>query len=215
MIAEKLYKHDYVVEQTDMPFLVRKDNQRFLRAADVVKGGDENAFYLWDEASNKIVIAPGCEGRWRWWPQLGLGNIKPALSGTRQVKLADGSTVECITVFDKIKALLDAEYTPEQAAKVTGCTRMSSAPSRVRWRQPPVVDDFRLVGRLQALPQRSVPARHGAADDLTGNQGKQGGGMRLLAWWWHGRPRCDERWHADGNGQDEADPEGHPWPDAA
>ncbi len=37
--AEKLYKADFMVEQTDMPFLVRLDNQEFLREKDQSRGG--------------------------------------------------------------------------------------------------------------------------------------------------------------------------------
>ena len=45
--------------------------------------------------------------------------IDPELEGTFQVKLADGSTVECRTVYSVTKELLDASYTPEQVEKLT------------------------------------------------------------------------------------------------
>jgi len=184
IISEKLYKLDYILEQTDFPFLVRKDNQRFLRASDVVKGGDENALYVWDEATKNIVIAPGCMGDGDGGRILKLGNIKPALSGTRSIKLADGATVECETVFDKLKAKLDKEYTPEQSAKVTNL-------------HPNVIRTF--AREMAAAKSSMIFASWGACKhyhsdlfqramallmDLTGNQGKQGGGIKVMGWWW-------------------------------
>ncbi len=51
-------------EQTDMPFLVRTDNGKFLRETDMV-GGDaarDNLFYVYDEATGSVVPAPGTGG---------------------------------------------------------------------------------------------------------------------------------------------------------
>ncbi|MEZ6080593.1 MAG: molybdopterin-dependent oxidoreductase [Pirellulaceae bacterium] len=45
--------------------------------------------------------------------------IKPALTGTFEVKLANGETVQCRTVYDVTKELLDGSYTPEQVEKLT------------------------------------------------------------------------------------------------
>jgi nitrate reductase alpha subunit len=84
MITEKLCKEDYIREQTDLPFLVRADTGRFLRERDLVKGGRDNAFYLWDEKQTAAVLAPGSQGMKK--PTLALGDIVPALEGRRQVK---------------------------------------------------------------------------------------------------------------------------------
>jgi len=59
MIAENLIDWDYVREQTDLPFLVRADNQKFLRESDMVEGGRADGFYFWDEATGAPVAAPG------------------------------------------------------------------------------------------------------------------------------------------------------------
>src|SRR5690606_39249570 len=45
--------------------------------------------------------------------------IDPALEGRFEVTLADGSTVECRTVFDVTKQMLDQSYTPEHVSKLT------------------------------------------------------------------------------------------------
>ncbi len=44
VVEEQLYPADYLVEQTDLPFLVRSDTARFLRESDVVEGGLEDRF---------------------------------------------------------------------------------------------------------------------------------------------------------------------------
>ncbi len=183
MIEEKLFKPEYVLEQSDLPFLVRTDSELFLRQSDVERGGADNALYLWDEAKNAIVVAPGCEGDGDEGRSLALGNIRPALSGRFEVRLADGSMVEVETVFDKLRRQLDAEYRPEQAAAITGL-------------HP---DTIRTFARQMAAARRSMifaswgACKHYHSDlfqrammllmALTGNQGHQGGGVRIAAWW--------------------------------
>lgn len=46
-------------------------------------------------------------------------NLQPALEGSHHIKLADGSTVECRTVLDVTRQMLDASYTPEQVERLT------------------------------------------------------------------------------------------------
>ena len=183
MISENLYKKDYVLEQTDFPFLVRKDDHRFLRASDMVKGGADNALYVWDEAKKQAVIAPGCEGDGEGGRSLKFGSIKPALSGSFQVKLADGKMVEVQTVFDMIKAKLDKEYTPEQAAKVTGLNanvirtfarEMAAAPRAMIYMSWGACKSYH-----SDLYQRAMILLM----NLTGNQGHAGSGVRIAAWW--------------------------------
>jgi nitrate reductase alpha subunit len=45
--------------------------------------------------------------------------VKPQLEGTVRVGLADGTTVDCRTVFDLTREMLDGSYTPEQVEKLT------------------------------------------------------------------------------------------------
>ena len=48
IIKEKLYDAHNLKEQTDLPYLIRRDTKRFLREADVVAGGSKDKFYIWD-----------------------------------------------------------------------------------------------------------------------------------------------------------------------
>ena len=45
--------------------------------------------------------------------------VQPQLEGTVRVRLADGTTVDCRTVFDVTREMLDGSYTPEQVEKLT------------------------------------------------------------------------------------------------
>jgi complex iron-sulfur molybdoenzyme family reductase subunit alpha len=112
----------YVLEQTDMPLLVRKDNGKFLRESDLQAGGDAEVFYLWDEQQRRAVPAPGCMGLAKRNPQttsIRLTGIEPALEGTFTVILADGRRIEVSTVFERLKEELQ-RYPLEKVAQVTG-----------------------------------------------------------------------------------------------
>ncbi len=119
MIAEGLVDEDFVKEQTDLALLVRSDNEKFLRASDMEKGGADNEFYLLDANSGMPAKAPRAS--------LALDGLEAVLDGEAQVTLADGTRVEVRTVFSRLREALNAGYTPEQASKVC-----KTAPSLIR-----------------------------------------------------------------------------------
>jgi DMSO reductase family type II enzyme molybdopterin subunit len=126
MIAEDLIEWDYVREQTDMPFLVRADNQKFLRESDMVEGGNNEGFYFWDEVSGQAVPAPGTGFVNPFGPpqpekapeSLKLDGIKPAVEGNWTVETAAGP-VDVTTVFAFVKQEMQ-NYAPEEVAGITG-----------------------------------------------------------------------------------------------
>ncbi len=183
IIENDLYQADYIKEQTDLPILVRKDTDKFLRESDLVRGGADNLFYFWDQKTGKVVEVPGCEGDGWGGRSLALGKIDPALSVEQTVALNDGSEVAVYTVFDRLRIMLGRQYTPEKAAEITGLS-----PKLIR----------RFARELAAAPSAMIFASWGACKhyhsdlfqramillmSLTGNQGKPGGGMRIAAWW--------------------------------
>lgn len=110
VIDENLYKPDFMVEQTDMPFLVRLDNQEFLREKDLTEDGEDDHFYVFDTATNTVVKAPRST--------LDLDGIKPALEGEYEVETLKGK-VKVSTVFERTKLQLE-DYTPEKTQSITG-----------------------------------------------------------------------------------------------
>ncbi len=180
IVEENLWDVEYVREQTDLPLLVRTDNQRFLRATDLGRRGGDDQFFFWDEVKERLAPVPGCKGD--GGRKLALGKLRPALEGRYVVKLADGSSVEVRPVFEGLRENL-AEHTPEKTAAITGV-----APSMVKG----------FARGLAAAPAAMIFASWGACKHfhsdlfqrsmillmaLTGNQGKAGAGLRVAAWW--------------------------------
>jgi len=110
IVEEKIYKPDFMAEQTDMPLLVRLDTEQFLRESDMSPKGEDDVFYVFDTVENKVVEAPK--------RSLELDHIKPALEGVFDVETREG-TVKVTTVFERVKAQL-RDYTPEQTEEITG-----------------------------------------------------------------------------------------------
>lgn len=150
IISERLYDRDAVLTETDLPYLVRMDTGRMLRAADVFPG------YQPADLSNHIsltnadtvptpihkqdgIVVPEAK-RLEWgdhvvWDRKRQGpvavnrdlyagrfrvtGIEPELEGTHRVRLVDGNEIECRTVFDVTREMLDGSYRPEQAEALT------------------------------------------------------------------------------------------------
>jgi complex iron-sulfur molybdoenzyme family reductase subunit alpha len=89
MLENNLHDVPYVKEQTDLGFLVRKDNGRFLRASDLVAGGKEDQFFIWDTATNRKARTrmPGSSEKTLH------SALDPALEGNWSVIDVDGKSV--------------------------------------------------------------------------------------------------------------------------
>ena len=110
IVEEKLYKAGYLKEQTDLPFLVRDDTQKFLRQTDLQSSGREDQFYVYDLKTKKVVPARR--------DTLELGSVDPALEGRYEAVLSGGRKVQVRPVFDRLKEMLNKDYRPEQAAEI-------------------------------------------------------------------------------------------------
>src|SRR3972149_2698286 len=111
IIKEKLFKEDFVREQTDLPLLVVESTGRVLREKDFKAGGREDTFYFWDLSSGKLTEAPR--------KSLALNGTIPALQGSYKVETPQGS-VTVKPFMEILSAHLDRNYTPEQAGQITG-----------------------------------------------------------------------------------------------
>lgn len=112
LLAEKKYKEDYLKEQTDLPFLVRTEDKKFLREKDLKAGGKEDIFYIWDSKTNKAIPAQGSMGSAA--KTLKLDGVDPVLEGKFIV-----NGIEVTTGFELLKEAI-APYTPEATQKTTG-----------------------------------------------------------------------------------------------
>jgi DMSO reductase family type II enzyme molybdopterin subunit len=118
ILDEELYDAEYVVEQTDLPFLVRDDTRRFLRESDVEEGGSDGVFYVWNGVQGSLVKPPGS---WDSSAQtLALdASLKPELQGSHSVRLKGGESVVVRPVFELLRQRL-AQYPLERVAEITG-----------------------------------------------------------------------------------------------
>jgi DMSO reductase family type II enzyme molybdopterin subunit len=181
LIRDKLYDQEYLCWQTDLPFLVRDDNNRFLRQSDMAEGGNEQAFYAWDRNADAPAQMPGT------WDHpvrsTELGEIRPALEGRWEVRTKDGKTVFVTTVFEKIKKLVMENYSPEQASRVCKV-------------HPEVIEkfakDFAAAERPMIISQwGSNKLYHSDLHirarmlmlSLVGAMGKKGAGFRSIGWY--------------------------------
>jgi anaerobic selenocysteine-containing dehydrogenase len=182
IVEEDLYDADYVKEQTDLPFLVRDDDGRFLRESDLVEGGAEDKFYFWNAAKGRKELAAGSWGSEVMTLELA-DDQDPALEGAHEVRLVGGKKVRVRPVFELLRARL-AEYTPERAAEITGVP----------------ASNIRCVARELAAARSSMilsgpgACKHYHSDlfqrgmvylmALTGNSGgKPGSGIKVANWW--------------------------------
>lgn len=111
VFEEGLADLEFIREQTDLSLLVRTDTGRYLREIDLNEGGREDQLYQWDPAGKLHAADRG---------NLKLEGLEVAVSGTFEVTLDNGRTVNVRPVCDLLREKLDAEYTPEQQQAITG-----------------------------------------------------------------------------------------------
>ncbi len=112
VIEENLYDYNFVRDWTTAPFLVRSDTGNFLKASDLMDGGDPLSYVIMD-AKSKIPKAyiPGT-----------ISPVEPTLDSTLTLKLASGEEVECKTAFRLLHELV-SEYPLSRAETLTGVPR--------------------------------------------------------------------------------------------
>ncbi|MDY6906172.1 MAG: molybdopterin-dependent oxidoreductase [Thermodesulfobacteriota bacterium] len=170
LIEKGWVDYPFVKEQSDLPMLIRTDTDTFLTAADIEKGAREDQFCFWDSKNNKAVKAP-------------LDTLKlpcdPALEGTYTVTLVNGKQVSVQPVFDRLKKMLNSQYTPEQASE--SC---KTHPDTIRRLAEKC---YKASGSIQVMVGWNSPKYyHGDLIErvmclvlaLTGSLGKKGCGIR-------------------------------------
>ncbi len=181
VIAEEgLLDTHFMQEQTDLPLLVRLDNQKFLTEADMEGSDKDNIYYLWDKNSNSAVIAPGSEGLGR--TTLDMTGLDPVLEGGFEVTLDNGEAVKVQPVWEVVKAHIQ-EYTPEKAASIIGVGADAIRSFGRDCGKAKAMSIFGSWGMMKHhhsdLYQRGMCLLLA----LTGNVGKPGAGLRIGAWY--------------------------------
>ena len=188
IIVERQFDPAYLREQTDMPFLVRQDNGKFLRETDILGTPDarDNLFYIWDEVSGKMLEAPATGAPkpppGSMVPVMNTGSLKlegivPALEGEWVVNGAEGP-IAVSTVFMKVKAECQ-KYTPEYVSEITGLNPQVIVDLAQKFgaADPGMIfSGYRVCKWLHGdLMQRAFLLLL----SLTGSLGKPGGGLQI------------------------------------
>ena len=190
ILNDKSYDENYIKEQSDLPFLVRKDNYKYIREIDMVDdpNAKNNLFYIWDQATESLQAAPGTgtppppppgtpEHLIPPMPSIDLGELNPALEGEWVIETKDGP-VTVTTVFEltKQRAL---DHTPEIAEPITGINaEVIKEVARTFAKAEPsmIYAGYRASKYLHGdLLQRALFLLL----CLTGNTGKEGGGLTI------------------------------------
>lgn len=98
MVKKGLVKEDYLTKTTCGPLLVREDNGKYLKAADLVSGGDPKSFIVWDTTTN----GPKVDEYY---------SDTAALEGTYTVITVEGKRLKCSTAYTLLLEKLK-EYDP-------------------------------------------------------------------------------------------------------
>lgn len=191
MLNEKLYDEEFIKTNTDMPILVRLDNQKKLLASDVAslaakakvqkkKIPEYRELYVVHDKNTKAYAIPDPESLKR--------EFDPALEGEFEVRLTSGETIRAKPVFQLLTESVNEAYTPEKAARI-----VAPEESRVRAYADMITRVAREMGT--AKPVHIV---YGASNyqwfhgdlkgralslivTLTGNLGKPGAGISTYA----------------------------------
>jgi len=101
MLENDLWDRDFMHDYTVAPILVRSDNGALLRESDIMEGGSEDRYCIWDEEHSQVDFSDE-EG------------VKAALYGEY--------VINGISARPSFQLLEDAakEYTPEYVEKITG-----------------------------------------------------------------------------------------------
>lgn len=188
IIVERQFDPEYLREQTDMPFLVRQDNGKFLRETDILGTPEarDNLFYIWDEISGKMIEAPATGAPkpppGSMVPVMNIGSLKlegiaPMLEGEWVVNGAEGP-IAVSTVFMRVKAECQ-KYTPEYVSEITGLNPEVIIDLALKFgaADPGMIfSGYRVCKWLHGdLMQRAFLLLL----SLTGSLGKPGGGLQI------------------------------------
>jgi len=170
VVEEDLLDEEFVASQTDLSFLTRVDDARFLRQSDLVAGGSDEVFYHWHPDRGPVEADRS---------DLRL-DFAPRLRGVMSAELADGSVVEVQPLFNRLAEMLSTSYRPEQTLAITGThpDTVRTLARKIARRRTKVLMGMGACKTYHSdLYQRTMNLLLA----LTGNWGKKGTGINCWA----------------------------------
>jgi nitrate reductase / nitrite oxidoreductase, alpha subunit len=208
ILRDKLYDADYLKRWTDLPVLVRTDTLKCLRAKEVF-GGELATLTSADlrktgerepaaAAQRKQTVTADMRAEWGdyvWWDRV-TGQPKaltrdqvgqrstvgdPQLEGSVTVRLADGTSVRCRTVFDLVKEYA-AHFDPKTTEEITWAPAAAVEQLARDFAKQPGTTLFALgMGPNQFFNSDNKDRDVFLLAALTGNVGKIGGNVGSYA----------------------------------
>lgn len=108
VISEGLVDWDFAASQTDLSLLVRTDTGQYLRQSHLEQGGRDDRFFQGHPDQGVVPADPA---------SLRL-DFTPLAEGTLEVDTLDAGKIRVEPLFARLRRVLDASYTPEQAGKI-------------------------------------------------------------------------------------------------
>ncbi|MFO7728481.1 MAG: molybdopterin-dependent oxidoreductase, partial [Desulfonatronovibrio sp.] len=119
IIAQGNHDPEYIETYTDLPFLIRKDTQTFLREKDLEQEGSAYRLYVWDRSKQQPAVAPGTMGDDRDTLDWNAVGIRPDLEFAGTVRLVSGEEVEVETAWVRLNRQLNSDYTLDRVSEIT------------------------------------------------------------------------------------------------
>ncbi|MDX1415598.1 MAG: molybdopterin-dependent oxidoreductase [Candidatus Promineifilaceae bacterium] len=173
MITRGWFDEPFIREWTNGPLLVRGDNGRFLRAADLEDGGSGQEYLAWDRINERPMLYDAARVRYEG------DSADLAIFGSFTVKTRQGEVV-CRPAFD-LTAELCSRYTPRRVEAICGVDveKIESA-ARLLWESRPVAY-YVWSGLEQQSNATQIARAIGQLYALTGSFDERGGNVKFPA----------------------------------
>ncbi|MGB8952131.1 MAG: molybdopterin-dependent oxidoreductase [Candidatus Aminicenantales bacterium] len=112
IINENLYEKKFVEKWTNAHHLIRDDRRTLLRESDLISGGSQDNYVVWDTKRKAPAVWDSSQVRYIE------ENVQPALNGSYEIRLEDGKKVSCRTVWDLFCEKVN-EYPVERVSEIT------------------------------------------------------------------------------------------------
>jgi anaerobic selenocysteine-containing dehydrogenase len=108
VISEGLVDWRFAAAQTDLSLLVRADTGQYLRECHLEPGGRDDRFFQAHPEKGVVPVDPASL----------LLDFEPLGEASLEVETLDAGRVQVEPLFARLRRMLDAHYTPEQASEV-------------------------------------------------------------------------------------------------
>src|SRR4030043_790676 len=139
IINEGLYDRAFVEKWTNSAHLVRSDTGKLLRESDLAKDGSPGNFVAWDTKRGAPVVWDSSNGEYR------LSDVQPALEGSYEVKLFDGTRIAVKTVWSlfceevnryPVERVSEITWVPQDDIVKAARLYARSKPASIHWGVP-------------------------------------------------------------------------------